>query len=527
MNEPVTNHDKNKAGGSEYQGLSSAKGHSHAHGQGAAMSANNAGWTLQLEELVAATGGRVLSQHARAFHGVGTDTRVALDGKIFVALKGDVYDAHDFLEKAVEAKAAALLVHRLPANAQALLQNVTVIEVKDTLTALQHLGNFWRHKMKRASGVKILGVTGTNGKTTTKEFAAAILGSKFSVQYSKGSFNNHWGVPISLLSIAPEHQVAVIEMGMNHPGELTVLSKIAEPDSVVVTMVGRGHLEGVGSIEGAAKAKAEIYEQAPPHAIRIFNLENEHTHRMYERLGRSLPAAQLITFAGSEYARANKLDVDIALEVIEATPVSLKITGSIRGVKGMVEVPVFGRHNVTNLMTAAAMGLVCGMSPEEIWSAFPLCKTAWGRNQWVDLQCGARALFDAYNANPESMRAAVENFAGLTLTSGGRKIAVLGEMREMGSAAPTVHRELGALCANAGFDTVCFIGPSGADFEAGIKSAGFRNKLVISNSYEQNLASRMLPVLDRNDIVLIKGSRGMQLEKVLADLKPVSFESKK
>lgn len=482
-------------------------------------------WRMSLEELVAGTEGRVVSQNEREFSGAGTDTRADLSGKIFVALKGDRFDAHDFLPDAVKAGASALLVHRLPEAAHALQDKVTIVQVDDTLSALQKLGNFWRHKMK----ARILGITGTNGKTTSKEFAAAVIGSKFNVQYSKGSFNNHWGVPISLLSIAPHHEAAVIEMGMNHPGELKELSHIVEPDAVVVTMVGRGHLEGVGSIEGAAKAKAEIYDCAPANAVRIFNLENEHTRRMYERWAKELPQEKVMTFASRSCPLPAGLPrPTVALEVVSATPEALHVRGEIAGVRGEVEVPVFGRHNVTNLMVAASLGLACAMTAEEVWEALPLCRTAWGRNQWVDLEGGAKALFDAYNANPESMGAAIDNFAGLNSRApGGRKIAVLGEMRELGAHAPELHRELGVRAAQAGFDHICFVGPSGEAFAAGVKSTGFSKTLFVTNSYELNLASRMVPVLDRNDILLIKGSRGMQLEKVLAEFKPIGFDAKK
>jgi UDP-N-acetylmuramoyl-tripeptide--D-alanyl-D-alanine ligase len=181
-------------------------------------------WNLTLEELVAATEAKVVSQVERNFDGIGTDTRADLSAKVFFALKGDAFDAHDFLEAAQKAKAGALVVHRLPPepSLSALKAKVTIVQVGDTLKSLQDLGNFWRKKMK----ARILGITGTNGKTTTKEFTAAILETKFKVQYSKGSFNNHWGVPISLLSIQPDHEIAVIEMGMNHPGELKDLSAI-------------------------------------------------------------------------------------------------------------------------------------------------------------------------------------------------------------------------------------------------------------------------------------------------------------
>lgn len=475
-------------------------------------------WKLALEELVAATEGRVVSQVERTYGGVGTDTRKDLSGQVFFALKGDAFDAHDFLEAAYKAKAAALVVHRLPPEAllNTLKGNVTIVQVGDTLKALQDLGNFWRHKMN----ARILGITGTNGKTTTKEFTAAILETKFKVQYSKGSFNNHWGVPISLLSIQPEHEVAVIEMGMNHPGELKDLSAIVEADAVVCTMVGRGHLEGVGSIEGAAKAKSEIYEYAPEKATFIFNMDNEHTRAMEKRFAPSKPRERVLRFSQD----GAWPDVDVKLEVVSAEAEALHVRGHIQGQAGETTIPVFGRQNITNLMTAACFGLLCGLSPDEVWLALPKCHTVWGRNQWVKLESGARALFDAYNANPESMRAAVENFA--VLKAQGRKIGVFGEMRELGAHAPELHRELGRTVGQAGFDEVLFVGPSQAEFARGLAEGGFKKTPFLSASYEQNLASKALPMLDPRDIVLIKGSRGMQLEKALADLKPLDFKSK-
>ena len=490
----------------------------------------NPHWKLTLEELLAATEGYPAGSHptgaAREFHGVGTDTRTNLTGKVFVALEGENFDAHNFLPQAVKAGAAALLVHRIPEEARTLVETVPVIKVKNSLKAFQLLGNFWRQKMK----ARIIGITGTNGKTTTKEFAAALIGSKYKVQYSKGSFNNHWGVPMSLLSIDTTHEVALIEMGMNHPGELTELDQIAEPDVVVCTMVGRGHLEGLGSIEGVAKAKAEIYEHAPKGAMQIFNLENEQTRQMYERLSPALPSSQIMTFAGTHFTNKDATawpKLDVAMEILEVHPDHLKIQGEIQGVRGETSVPVFGKQNLNNLMAAACCSLASGLTPAEVWAALPLCKTAWGRNQWVNLQSGARVLFDAYNANPESMRAALENFASLKPASGGRKFAVLGEMRELGSHAAALHEEIGGVAGQSGFDGISFFGPSGPSFERGLKSARFDKSLFISDTYEQNLAPKTLPMLNDKDIVLIKGSRGMKLEKVMADLKPVDFEEKK
>jgi len=312
-------------------------------------------------------------------------------------------------------------------------------------------------------------------------------------------------------------------MGMNHPGELTELVNIAEPDMVLVTMVGRGHLEGLGSIDGVAIAKAEIYDAAPPTAIMIFNLENPYTRDMFERYGRIRASHLVYKFASFSYANvSNWPPVDVALDATEMTPESMRIAGYIGNMAGETSVPVFGRQNVNNLMSAVSICLAAGLSPRDIWAALPLCRTVWGRNQWVSLKSGARALFDGYNANPESMGAALDNFT--VLKTSGRKFAVLGEMRELGAHAPQLHYELGRRAAAAGFDAISFFGPHHGDFTAGLKDAGFKKILFVSDSYEDSLAPKMLPVLQVGDIVLIKGSRGMALEKALGGLAPLDFQ---
>lgn len=494
-------------------------------------------WALSAQECAAAIEGRLeviggggLSD--LPLEGVGTDTRVDLSGKAFVALVGDTHDAHQFLLKAISAKARALIIHRdlLPEERTALElraiesgMGVAVIRVPDTLKALQELARHWRHKCRAL----FLGITGTNGKTSTKEFAAALIGSKLKVQWSKGSFNNHWGVPLSLLSVDPTHDVAVIEMGMNHLGELKALSRLVDADVVVCTMVGRGHLEGVGSVDGVAKAKAEIYEYAPQQATFIFNLDNEHTAKMRERFlsGEANSKRRSLTF--SENSGVD-LGADVVLKVVSMTSEHLTVRGTIRGVAGEVAIPVFGAQNVTNLMAAAALALTTGLTPKEIWEAFPLCRSAWGRNQWVDLESGARCLFDGYNANPESMRAALDNYRVLKVD--GAKHAILGEMRELGDHTVSAHEEIGQLAAQVGFQSVLFFGPSADAFEKGFRSSTTSATRVSFDSAKEFDVSRVQKLsgyLRKGDSVLIKGSRGMSLEKALKALAPKNFEEKK
>lgn len=486
-------------------------------------------WNLSAQEAAAAVDGKleVLGGGGLSdtmFKGVGTDTRAALTNQLFIALKGDAHDAHDYLIQAIEKGASGLLIHRelaegerskFEAKAAERGMGFAVITVKDTLLALQALGRHWRHKCR----AMVLGITGSNGKTSTKEFATALLSSRMRVMAAKGSFNNHWGVPFTLLSIDPEHDVAVIEMGMNHPGELKLLSKLVDANAVVCTMVGRGHLEGVGSIEGAAAAKAEIYEFAPANATFIFNLDNPYTAKM---MAFADERRRVLTFSETQ-------ESDVRLRAVSMTPQALTIEGSIRGVAGKATVPVYGRHNTTNLMAAACLALVAGLTPAEIWAALPLCRAAWGRNQWVALASGAKCLFDGYNANPESMGAALENaklmFHGAPFA--GRKYAVLAEMRELGEQTEALHAELGERTAGTGFDEVVFIGPSAAAFRRGFAAVNTKTQLLATTEVQAPTIKALAAKLAAGDFVLIKGSRGMSLEKVLQELAPLDFGDKK
>jgi UDP-N-acetylmuramoyl-tripeptide--D-alanyl-D-alanine ligase len=466
-----------------------------------------------LQELLKGTHGTALSQPVIQFSGIGTDTRKDLKGQVFWALQGESFDAHDFLPKAIAQGATGLVIHRRPAGWEEFAKKVTIIEVKDTLRALQDFANFTRHEW----GGKVIGITGSNGKTTSKEFCAQVLGSVFKVHSNKGSFNNHFGLPFNLLATPADAQFVLAEMGMNHAGEITRLCEIADPDVVVCTMVGRGHIEHFGSIEKIAEAKEEIYKAARPNATRIYNLDNEWTRKMFDRAAKEFPRGRLLTFAESEKA-------DVNLRLLSATMNSLTVEGQIQGVEKKVEIPVFGAQNMTNLRVVATVGLSCGMTPEQIWTALPLCKTAWGRNQFLETKRGAQILFDAYNANPDSMKALLQNVPALA--SRGRKIGVFAEMLELGDYAPAAHRELGEQVGRSGLDVVYFYGPDAAAFEAGIKASGFSKKLFISDTYEESIASEVAHMLDKEDLALVKGSRGMKMERFVFLCDPVNFEAK-
>lgn len=467
--------------------------------------------TCDLDEILQGTSGRELSRHETVFTGIGTDTRKDLSGQVFWALAGENFDAHRFLEKALEQGAKALVVHEDPPAE--IRGRATVIRVQDTLRALQEYARF----VRRRRPARVIGITGSNGKTTSKEFCQQILSRAFRTHSNKGSFNNHFGLPFNLLAAPDDAEVVLAEMGMNHAGEITRLCEIAEPDVVVCTMVGRGHIEHFGTVEKIAEAKEEIYLASPARASRIFNLDNAWTRRMWERERAHSGGGPVLTFSESE-----KADVRFRLE--KMTMRSLRVEGEIGGVAGSAEVPVFGAQNVVNLRVASAVALAAGMDPARIWESLPFCRTSWGRNQFLETRAGAHLLFDAYNANPDSMRALLENAS--ILSCSGKKMAVFGEMLELGAEADEAHRELGELAGRADLDVIYFYGAHAAKFEEGLKSSGFSKKSVVSNTYEEDVASEVARMLKTGDLALVKGSRGMKLERFVLLCDPLDFEAK-
>lgn len=474
---------------------------------------------IKVDEVVKATGGTLISKKEIYFNSVGTDSRKNLQGALFIALKGEQFDAHDFIESAVKNQCYGLLVHKYDENVKKLKGLCTIILVQDTLTALQDLANWYRQSLP----VKVLSITGSNGKTTTKEFAAALISPNKKLHFNQGSFNNHWGVPLTLLETPLDAEIALVEMGMNHAGEITDLVNIAIPNGVVCTMVGRAHIEFFGTIEKIADAKYEIYEASNTQADRLYNLDCEQTKAMYEKDLKKNISGQMLTFS------AIKQEADIYLHITQAQINGLKIAGHIQGYKNEVFVHVFGEQNLVNLQAAAGLALLAGLTPQQIWNNFSYCKTNWGRNQILQTESGANIIFDAYNANPDSMNALMKNVSRLSQAK--QKIAIIGEMREMGALSSQLHFELGKEVAQVGFEKVFFIGNFGENFKKGFSEVEpIVSVQIYAQSSDLNLKNELELIchqLNSDGLIVVKGSRGIYLEKAMSVFKPIGFENKK
>lgn len=459
------------------------------------MSGNT--WICSIADLAKATGGQVLSETHAAFSRVTTDSRSPENkGKLFIPLKGDKFDAHDFVPQAIENGATAVIIKDFKPEWKPLLAKASFVKVADTLQALQKFANWWR----KQRNFKVIGITGSNGKTSTKEFTYALLKDHLKVHASKGSYNNHWGVPLSLLEAGPEHTHVIQEMGMNHSGEIWQLSQIAEPNIVTVTSVGRAHIGELGSQEAIANAKEEIYTGSPK-AIHVFNGDNEWTMRMQSR-----SQAQQIIFS------AFKPAADVHFRAQRLNWEGLDIIGQIKGTKGHTWVKVLGRQNTINLMAASALALAAGLTPEQIWAGLAkINDTAWGRNQYLPLANGAHLLFDGYNANPDSMTALLKNL--YEIDTNGRKFLIAGDMLELGTFSDKAHEEIGERAGAVSFEAVWYVGKNHEAFKRGMQKGTFPPQYFHSPDADAKISQQFLQLLRKEDLVAVKASRGIALER--------------
>jgi UDP-N-acetylmuramoyl-tripeptide--D-alanyl-D-alanine ligase len=452
--------------------------------------------SLTAAELAAATGGRLLHSSDRAVRGGAVDSRLVRPGNLFVALAGERTDGHRHLADAVAAGAAALLVTELPAAAAHLAAagGPTIVAVPDTLLGLHAVAAAWRSRFSPL----MVGVTGSIAKTSTKEAAAAVLSQRFVTLKSEGNANNEVGLPLTVLGLGPEHEAAVLEMGMYVGGEIAELAAIARPSIGVVTSVREVHLSRIGSIEAVERAKGELIEALPADGVAVLNADDARVLGMRRRTSaRSLTYG----FAPGSDVRATGL-VSNGLD-------GMAFTLTMPGGEVRVATPALGRHGVQNGLAAAAVGLAAGLDLETIAAGLAGGWQAPHRDQIVRAG-GVTILDDSYNASPTSMVAALELLATLP----GRRVAVLGEMRELGEAHDRGHREVGAAAAGLA-DMVVVVGEQALGIAAGAASLG--EAVVMVGDRDEALAvlqARLRP----GDAVLVKASRGAELELLVASL---------
>jgi UDP-N-acetylmuramoyl-tripeptide--D-alanyl-D-alanine ligase len=455
-------------------------------------------------DLLAATGGRlVCGVPETRFTGIATDSRRVRPEEVFLALVGATHDAHRFLPEVLARGVRSLVVdaaHLDPAAAAAWeAAGLTVVAVADTTHALGALGGFQR----RRAAARVVALTGSSGKTTTRAMTAAVAARGFRVLASEGNFNNEVGLPLTLLRLAPAHEVAVVELGTNHFGEIDRLGAMATPDIGLITNVGPAHLEFLGSLEGVRRAKGELLSHIQPEGRAVLNADDPHLRI----LAATCPVPVL--FFGQDPAAAVRAR-DIAAGTAESRFVLELPDGRLP-----VALPTPGRFMVANALAAAAVGHLLGLAPEAIRDGLEAFAPLGGRLRVIPTRAGWHVIDDSYNANPASMAAAIRTLA----EAPGRRRAILvaGDMRELGAGAADLHREVGALAAAAGLDALFAAGEHAPDTAAGALAGGMAAGAVHVAPVEA-VAEALGAMLQPGDWVLVKGSRAMGMERVVQAL---------
>jgi len=426
-------------------------------------------------------------------HGVSTDTRSIRGGDLFVALEGERHDGHDFVAEAAGKGAAAVMVSE--SRPVVVEPEVAVLAVPDTLGALQKFARWHR----RGFQGPVLGITGSCGKTTVKELVAAVLGVKFQVAKTPLNFNNEIGVALSVLGISDRTEVAVIELGTSAPGEISMLCDIAKPNRALITNIGRAHLEGFGTVEAVAEEKGNLVKSLDEQGTFYVNADDP----FCAKIAHGFPG-KCVTFGEATEAQWRVVMFKMGLD---GTPSTFTVEPL-----GLFTTQLFGRHSILNAAAAAVIGKDFGLSADQVQAGLGEAELPPMRMRIVN-KGGRTFLNDAYNANPESMRAATE--ALVSWQGAGRKIAVIGDMLELGEATVSEHKELGEFIGGAGVDVLIVLGQFAQHVAEGAAEGGLTADAVKVGGDHAEVARLLAEASASGDVILVKGSRGAAMEKVL------------
>ena len=456
------------------------------------------GFPINLREAASAMGAVLQSTSgSRVLTGVSTDSRTIKPGELFFALKGDNFDGANYINAAFDKGAAAAVVSAGPTGSYA----GPCLIVSDALTGLGDLAACFR----KLFTIPMVAITGSNGKTTTKEMLAGILEQSKNVLAAKGNFNNLIGLPLTLLRLRQEHQVAVLELGMNIPGEIARLTQIASPDVGLVTNVGPAHIEGLGSLEGVARAKGELFEGLGARASAVVNLDDP----LVEKIAESHKGPK-VTFGFTD--EADIRGKNYRLKGFKGASFELIAPQG----DAVIELQLLGRHNVRNALAAAAAALVLGASLEDVAAGIAGSAPYPGRLALKTLEGPVYLIDDAYNSNPASSRAALEILADLR--EDGRTIAVMGDMLELGVISEQEHVKAGLTALEFGIDILAAVGPLSRDsVDAVLNAESDKTKALWFPDTDQ-AAAWLDKEIKPNDRILIKGSRGMKMENIIRQL---------
>lgn len=453
-------------------------------------------WTPAI--LAEAAGGQILCGNPDApIDTISTDTRRIASGCCFIALSGENHDGHAFVGDAVAKGAAAVIVSEWSNGSFPL--ECAVIKVHDTLGALGEVARFHRRRFD----LPIIAITGSNGKTSTKEMIASILGQTRKVLKNRGNYNNLIGLPLTLLELTEEHQAAVVEMGINVPGEMERLARVGAPDAGVITNVHPAHLQGLESLDRIVEEKGLLWKSLSPDGLAVVNLDDPRLSRFADRIN-----ARMITFSL----------MDPSADVRASGPVEVSegrtsFPISFRSAKMLVTLPIMGLHHAQNALAAAAAALGMGAAPEEVEAGLAAFEPISQRMRCIRLSNGCVVVDDTYNANPGSLLAAVE--AVRAACPGKPFVAVLGEMRELGPDGPALHFKVGEKIGSAKPSRLVTLGRLGLEIEKGARAAGLDGSHCFHAQDHGEAVAYLRESLPECAWVLVKGSRAMTMERIV------------
>lgn len=455
---------------------------------------------MTLKNIAKACGGKLFGgREDLEIAGAVMDSRQIEKDFLFFAIQGERVDGHRFIPQVMEEGAACAVCEKLPEMEETGRYTGSYILVEDVKKALQDIAAFYRGGLD----IPVVGITGSVGKTSTKEFIAAVLEQKYKVLKTQGNYNNEIGVPLTLLRIREEHDVAVVEMGINHFGEMHRLSRMAAPDIVVMTNIGDCHLEALGSREGILKAKSEIFDFMKENGIIIINGDDDMLSTIKEVRGYK-PA----TFGKNKNNMCYVTDIH-SMGLFGSSAVIHLPSGSLQA-----RIPLLGEHMVYNAMAAASVGEALGLSPEEIADGISAVKPTAGRSNLI--KCGDKVIIDdCYNANPVSMCAALD----LLAQADTRKTAVLGDMFELGENAEKLHGDVGRYAAGLGLDVIICVGELSEEMAREAKAANTGKSEIRYYPAKEDLLRELQDIIKPGDTVLVKASHGMGFAEIVEKLK--------
>jgi UDP-N-acetylmuramoyl-tripeptide--D-alanyl-D-alanine ligase len=452
-------------------------------------------------EILEATGGILIGGSAeRIFQGISTDSRDISEGNFFIPLKGERFNGHNFLDVAVRAGATGFIVRGESANNEG-FKDITVIRVDDTLNALGCIAHFWRKKFH----IPIVAITGSSGKTTTKEMSAHIAGLTKKVAKTEGNFNNLIGLPLTIFQINDQHEVAILEMGTNTPGEIGKLTRIAAPDIGLITNIGPAHLEGFGSIDAIREEKGELFQYMPAGSIAIVNRDDEEVGILGDR------------WRGKRITFGMKMDADVSAENIRTRgDRGVSFTLNMAGTSREVTMATVGLHNIYNALAAAASCRALGLEPHTIYRGLATFKSISGRMEIHRLRNGAFLIDDTYNANPVSVREALKTLNDLK--GNHESTVIMADMLELDERVEEMHRAVGSFMAETGVGTVFLRGSFSRATAEGAIRGGIPDKRIFFPETTAEIVAYLRASLNKGDWVLVKGSRKMKMEEISREI---------